>query len=434
MSAHILDPAGPGQVAGEPGAAVPSPREGGHADLVRHTRVGRQAIYDAERRIVSYELLFRSGAAEADDGAAVGGDQATSQLIASTFGTFGIDALANGRPVFINFTRAFVTGVIPIPVEPENVVVEIGERMVIDHELLLGLRNLAEIGYRIALKGYRGDVAHGVLLGMADFVAINVDDVPSGMLGALVEAARSSGATLLASDISDAATLQRCIALGFELFQGSFLQRPSVLEGRTLSPIQLVCVRLLNQLGDPEVPIQKIEQMVGSDPGLTMRLLRTANSAANGARNEITSLHQSIVLLGPRRLRSWVVVTLLEGGRMRSRTDELWSVLARAYACQRLATRESDLAYTVGLLSGCADLLGSEPAEVAEGAGIGQQARAALLDGVGEAGRALNAVLAHERDDLDAIAGTGLAPFDVSRAYLESLSESLTVVHGLTSP
>ncbi len=434
MSAHILDPASHGRVAGEPGAGVPAPRAGGHADLVRHTRVGRQAIYDAERRIVSYELLFRSAAHGVDDEVGVAGDQATSQLIASTFGTFGIDAMSNGRPVFINFTRAFVTGVIPIPVEPDNVVVEIVERMVVDHELLLGLRNLAETGYRIALKGYRGDGAHGVLLGMADFVSINVADVPAGMLSSLVDTARASGATLLATDIADAATMQRCVALGFELFQGSYLQRPSVLEGRTLSPIQLVCVRLLNQLGDPEVPIHTIEGMVGSDPGLTMRLLRTANSAANGARNEITSLHQSIVLLGPRRLRSWVVVTLLEGGATRSRTDDLWSVLARAYACQRLATRESDLAYTVGLLSGCADLLGSEVSEVAEGAGIGQQARAALLEGAGEAGRALTAVLAHENDDLDAIAATGLAPFDVSRAYLESLSESLTVVHGLTNP
>ncbi len=434
MSAHILDPASYGRVAGEPGAGVPAPRGGGHAELVRHTRVGRQAIYDAERQIVSYELLFRSAVPGADDEVGVAGDQATSQLIASTFGTFGIDAMSNGRPVFINFTRAFVTGVIPIPVEPDNVVIEIVERMAVDHELLLGLRNLAETGYRIALKGYRGDVAHGVLLGMADFVSIDVAEVPAGMLGSLVETARASGATLLATDIADAATMQRCVALGFELFQGAYLQRPSVLEGRTLSPIQLVCVRLLNQLGDPEVPIHTIEGMVGSDPGLTMRLLRTANSAANGARNEITSLHQAIVLLGPRRLRSWVVVTLLEGGATRSRTDDLWSVLARAYACQRLAARESDLAYTVGLLSGCADLLGSEVAEVAEGAGIGQQARAALLEGAGEAGRALTAVLAHENDDLDAIAATGLAPFDVSRAYLESLSESLTVVHGLTTP
>ncbi len=429
MSAHVLDPGAPGGVVeGADGAPPAGAGRGGHQDMVRRTRVGRQAIYTPDRQIVAYELLFRSGAADVDE---LVGEQATSQLIASTFGTFGIETISNGRPVFINFTRAFVTGVIPIPVEPDNVVVEITERMVVDHELLLGLRNLQESGYRIALQGYRGDVGHGLVLDLADFVTIDVSAVPAVVLPTVVEVARSGGATLLATGIDDAATLQRCTSLGFELFQGAFLQQPNILEGRTLSPIQLVCVRLLNQLGDPDVPISTIEQLVGTDPGLTMRLLRTANSVAHGARNEITSLHQSIVLLGPRRLRSWVVLTLLEGGTVRSRTDDLWSVLARAFACQRIATHESDLAYTVGLLSGCAELLGADPAEVAEGAGIGHLARGALLEGAGEAGRALRAVLAHERDDLEAITATEFLPFDVSRAYLESLSESLTIVHGL---
>jgi EAL and modified HD-GYP domain-containing signal transduction protein len=160
-------------------------------------------------------------------------------------------------------------------------------------------------------------------------------------------------------------------------------------------------------------------------------LLRTANSAALGLSREVTSLRQALVLIGPKRLRSWVVLTLLEGGTTTSSSDDLWSVLARAFACQRLGAPEADLAFTVGLLSGAADLLGAEPESVAEGAGVGAEARAALLHGRGAAGRALAAVLAHERDDPDGIAETGLLPFDVSRTYLESLSESLELVHDL---
>ena len=58
-------------------------------------------------------------------------------------------------------------------------------------------------------------------------------------------------------------------------------------------------------------------------------------------------------------------------------------------------------------------------------------ARSALLDGAGDAGRALVAVLAHERDDVDAVTRTGLAPLDVSHAYLQSLRDSLEIVHTL---
>jgi c-di-GMP phosphodiesterase len=130
-------------------------------------------------------------------------------------------------------------------------------------------------------------------------------------------------------------------------------------------------------------------------------------------------------------LRSWVVLTLLEGGTVRDASDNLWTVLARAHACQRLSVHQSDLAFTIGLLSGAAQLLGSEPSDVADGSGVGQEARAALLDGEGEAGQVLSAVLAHERDDPTGVEAVGLMPFDVSRAYLESLSDSLKLVHDL---
>ncbi len=425
MSAQNVD-------ATTPGPTAEGYERSSRAGMVRSVRIGRQAIYDAQRQPVSYELLFRSG----DDGRTgeVAGEQATSQVIASTFGTFGLEAISDGRPVFINFTRAFLTGVIPIPVEPGNVIIEITDQIDVDHELLLGLAELRAGGYRLAVDNYRGDLKRGALVEIADFIKINVNAMPTMVVPGLVLQCRSTGATLLATSVEDAELFQRCVDFGFELFQGSYLQRPTMLEQRTLSPSQLICIRLLNDLADPRVPITRIEQMVGSDPGLTLRLLRTANSAAAGAGRQVTSLRQALVLIGPRMLRSWVVLTLLEGATVRDASDDLWTVLARAHACQRLAVHQADMAFTIGLLSGAADLLGSAPAEVAEGSGVGYEAKSALLEGSGEAGRVLIAVLAHERDDPDGVEATGLTPFDVSRAYLESLSESLKLVHELIDP
>jgi EAL and modified HD-GYP domain-containing signal transduction protein len=407
--------------------AVPGPRDsdedepiGGQAGLVRNVRVGRQGIYRADRSLVAYELLFRAHGDEGTDGV-IAGERATSQVIASTFGTFGLDNISDGRPVFINFTRAFLTGVIPIPVEAERVVVEVVEHVVVDSELMLGLGQLKSQGYRIAVDDYNGEVERTAMLELADYVKIDVNGTSPLMLPGLVQRVHEHGATLVATDVQDAETFDRCKQLGFELFQGAFLQRPTVLERRTLSPSQLICVRLLNDLADPEAPVGRIEQMVGSDPGLTLRLLRTANSAALAVQREVTSLRQALVLIGPRRLRSWVVLTLLEGGTTTSSSDDLWSVLARAFTCQRLGAPQADLAFTVGLLSGAAELLGVDAASVAAGAGVGE----------GAAGKALSAVLAHEADDAEAITATGLLPFDVSRTYLEALSESLELVHDL---
>jgi EAL and modified HD-GYP domain-containing signal transduction protein len=396
------------------------------AGQVRNVRVGRQGIYDANRTLLAYELLFRSyeGVGES----MVAGERATSQVIASTFGTFGLDNIANGRPVFINFTRAFLTGIIPIPVEPAGVVIEVMDNIVVDSELVVGLAALRDEGYRIAIADYRGEPERNALLDLVDYVKVDVNTNPPELLAQIAERVQGYGAALVATQVNDEDTLRDCVELGFELFQGPMLQRPTVLERRTLSASQLICVKLLSDLADPDAKIERIVQMVGSDPGLTMRLLRSANSAASATSNNVTSLRQALVIIGPRRLRSWVVLTLLEGGASTSTSDGLWSVLARAFACRRLGAAAADLAFTIGLLSGASELLGVEPDVVADSSGINNEARAALLDGDGEAGRALIAVLAHERDDDEGVASTGLLPFDVSRAYLESLSESLKLV------
>jgi EAL and modified HD-GYP domain-containing signal transduction protein len=400
------------------------------AGLVRNVRVGRQGIYDGTRQLLAYELRFR---AQDGGGDAAAGERATTQVISSTFGTFGLDNIANGRPVFINFTRPFLTGVIPIPVEPVGVVLEVLTQLVVDDELLAGLTQLKDRGFRVAASDYRGQPDRAALVELADYVKVDVAANAPDVLPDLAALVKAGGAVLVATHVQDEATLQLCIALGFELFQGPLLQRPTVLERRTLMPSQLICVRLLKDLADPDTPIARLEQMVGSDPSLTLRVLRTANSAASGTSSQVTSLRQALVIIGRLQLRSWVALTLVEGGSTTASSEGLWSVLARAFTCQRLCTVDADLAFTIGLLSGAAQLLGVEPESVADGAGVNGEARAALLRGVGEAGRALTAVLAHERDDDDAIAGTGLLPFDVSRAYLESLSESLQLVTDLNA-
>jgi c-di-GMP phosphodiesterase len=417
------------EVAAQVPAQSPDPTQL-RAGLVRNVRVGRQGIYDANRSLLAYQLLFRSydGVGEA----VVAGERATSQVIASTFGTFGLDNIANGRPVFINFTRAFLTGIIPIPVEPAGVVIEVVETIVVDTELITGLVALRDEGYRIAAADYRGEPERSALLELVDYVKVDVTANSPESLVQIAGQVREYGAALVATQVNDEDSLRDCVDLGFELFQGPMLQRPTVLERRTLSPTQLICVRLLSDLSDPDAKIQRIEQMVGSDPGLTLRLLRSANSAASATTSDITSLRQALVIIGPRRLRSWVVLTLLEGGATTSSSDALWSVLARAFACQRLAGADADLAFTIGLLSGAAELLGVEPEVIAEGAGLNDDARSALMDGSGDAGRALIAVLALERDDDEGVASTGLLLFDVSRAYLESLSESLKLVTELS--
>ncbi|MFP5347281.1 MAG: EAL and HDOD domain-containing protein [Actinomycetes bacterium] len=413
--------------------ATPSPR----------SRVGRQGIYDRDGALVAHELLFRGtsdlsaelpvpGAATSGVGSSASAqDRATSQVIAATFGDFGLDELAGGRPVFLNMTRGFLVDELPLPFGPKGVVLEVLEHIEVDDELLAGLERLRSRGFSLALDDFVGEEWRLPLLGLVDYVKVDMRslerDVPE-----IVELCRRMApeARLVAEGIEDAGMLAACMEAGFDLFQGYFFQRPAVLETTRLSPSQMVCLRLLKTLNDSNASTADIERVVAADPGLSLRVLRTANSASTGAMRSIHSLRQAVVLLGPPALSAWVMLTLM-GGLSTSRRDDLVTVLARAICCETIAEEvrvDPATAYTAGMLSGVAQVLRSDVGQVASGAGMDAEMQAALVDGAGPLGGIVRAVEAHELDEPDASERCGVSPFELSRAYLSAWANALAIV------
>src|SRR3954451_5535534 len=102
--------------------------------------VGRQPIVDREGDTVAYELLFRdaANATRATNRSA----QATSQVIVSAFTEFGLKQLVGDRVCFINVTRQFLVGQLPIPFDCEQAVLEIVETIDVDEEVFAGVTRL----------------------------------------------------------------------------------------------------------------------------------------------------------------------------------------------------------------------------------------------------------------------------------------------------
>ena len=69
--------------------------------------------------------------------------------------------------LFVRLTRGFLTGMLPIPVEPDDVIIEVIDQVIVDRELLLGLSELEQVGYRIAVDNYRGDIGRSALVDRA---------------------------------------------------------------------------------------------------------------------------------------------------------------------------------------------------------------------------------------------------------------------------
>ena len=98
----------------------------------------RQPIFDTNKNIVAYELLYRAGSA--DEAPLHDGDQATSRVLISAFSDMAIDDVVGNKKVFINFTPHLIVN--PPPFDPNKLVIEVLETITITDEILAGIERL----------------------------------------------------------------------------------------------------------------------------------------------------------------------------------------------------------------------------------------------------------------------------------------------------
>jgi EAL and modified HD-GYP domain-containing signal transduction protein len=390
--------------------------------------VGRQPIFDRSMDVLGYELLFRatSDATTAADN----GDLATSHVIVNTFTEFGLDRLVNGRLAFVNVTRSFVVGDMPIPMHPAGVVLELLEDIPVDDEVLAGVRRLRADGFRIALHDFIDDDPRGVLLPEISYVKFDLHQLEPDRLAVALRSCRGFPAQLIAERVESLAEMARCAELGFDYFQGYGLLRPDVVSLPGLSASQLACFQLMSRLSDPDISISEIEDVLRTDVGLSYRLLGAVRAAHIGSVQRVASIRQAIVLLGMQRLRSWLLLLAMTQTN-RPSEEQLSAALTRARTCELLALSlpptSAESAFVVGLLSSLDDVIGVPLSEIVSRLPLAADISTALESGGGPLGDLLALVRAHESGaDLPAIAGS-IDPFEISRAYLSAVGWSLQV-------
>ncbi len=114
--------------------------------------LARQAIFDRGRNVYGYELLFRSSGSNAFDGSEA--SFATSQVIANTLFSIGLNRLLGGKRAFINFGRNLLVGDWTTMLPNQSVVIEVLETVEPDSEVLEACRKLRAQGYLVALDDF----------------------------------------------------------------------------------------------------------------------------------------------------------------------------------------------------------------------------------------------------------------------------------------
>ena len=121
--------------------------------------VARQPIFDAGKNVVGYELLFRNGTDDYFPG--TDGDQATADVINSSFFLKIVDDLTGGKKAFINFTARILKHQLVTILPVNSVAMEIGAAVFADAEVLEACRQLKAKGYTLVIDDYASCVGIG---------------------------------------------------------------------------------------------------------------------------------------------------------------------------------------------------------------------------------------------------------------------------------
>jgi EAL and modified HD-GYP domain-containing signal transduction protein len=389
--------------------------------------VGRQPIYDRAGDVFAYELLFRDAAGATM--AAKRSAQATSQVMVAAFTEFGLDQLVGSKACFINVTKEFLVGELPVPFGSDQAVLEVVETVEVDDAVIAGVRGLIERGFTIALDDFTPG-GHEQLLHLATYVKIDLMDAdPDQVARSLALCRAHPHVQLIAERLESETDLQRAFALGFDFFQGHVLGRPHVVSAVGLSPARLNRLQLLTALTAEDIDFDGVVSLIIRDPAVSYRMLQATNSAASGLNTRVSSVKEAAVLLGLNTVRQWVTLMLVSD-LTAATEDQLSTIMTRARICQTVALEvglPGDSAFTIGLLSGIADMVGQSQAELASHLPLSDDVDHALADGEGPLGSLLAVIREYERGYPAGLARL-IDPEQAVKAYLDAVTWSNRLV------
>ena len=397
--------------------------------------VGRQTIYDIEMEIFAYELLYRPAAGQNFAPSQFDGNKATSEVMLNTFLEIGLENIVSHKRAFINMTEQFVDGSIDIPLPKESIVIEVLEDIKPTENVKKGLLELKNNGYVIALDDFVFDAELMPLVPFADIIKVDLMQISQSDLKTHVNALKeNSNVKLLAEKVETLQEFEFCKSLGFDYFQGYFLEKPVVIEGQKMPANKIAILQLINRLQDPKVEVDELQELIKTDVSLSYKVLRYINSPGFNLGTEVTSIKQALMLLGLNTLKHWMTLVVLSGLSDKS-SDIIQKVLTRAKMCELIAgvikQKNQEDYFLVGMFSMLDAMMDQEMSVILKSIPIRQELKDALLKHKGKEGKVLSLVIAYEHGDWESMRAGTINPSSLQKAYLTAISWADQTMSGL---
>ena len=415
--------------------------------------IAYQPIFNRRREIVGYELLYRDGSENVAH--ITNNDEATKKVVSEMVTLFQLNRMTDGF-LAVNFTRNLIMDDFVLKLEPQKIVVQVKNTVYMDGELEDKIRALRERGYIIALKNYLGEERLRPYLYLFDMIRVNFKRTTPMFQREAIRKRILPDTLFMADRIERGQDFQTAEELGYQLFQGYLLGRPTVLSKEIPPLIETsygLLLRILLRIS-PEVRWEhECAQIIKDDLMLSYLFPREANAlppssvpyAKNSKRSRPADIPSVIYRMGPHVLRHWVCLVLMREFNF-SNNDELpRRAYIRGLFMEALAP-QSDLdidvrnggAFLCGAFSLIEKVMGAPARYLLREIGIPEGVWGALLGNAeNDYAALLRYVVRYEAQDPDLTPGesrTRLDAMELDRLYQRCVNDADAAIASMDTP
>lgn len=272
--------------------------------------MARQKIFNKMGKTYAYELLFRDYAHGIKEFPT--NIKATSHVIINSLTNVNINELIGINGIgFVNIDEEILTSDVLDVLDKEKFVLELLETINLTEKVINKIKQYHSRGFKIAIDDFdcSGEMIKKFfpIFKYIHFIKIDVlESEPENLKNVFIKL-KQTGIKLLAEKIETKKAYDEYVEMGFDLFQGYYLDKPEVLEiNRYKESTQMVILQLIKIIRQ-DGETAEVEAYIKRQPELSYKLLKFLNNQSK-IFDKIESITQIITMLGRDKLLRWLII------------------------------------------------------------------------------------------------------------------------------
>lgn len=274
--------------------------------------ISKQKIFDTKKKVFANELIFKNSLKKRVS--LSNSLKATAKLIINSISSVELNKLLeSSSKAFINVDETTLTkGVLDV-LDKERFVLNILEDITLSEAVIAKIISYKKKGFTFSLEHFdssaRMIIKFQRLFNYIDIIKMDILTSEYENMQKVMKRFKSTRIKLLAQGVESKEDLEDCVEMGFDYFEGNYLDKPVLVEiTASKEPAQIIILQLIQIIKNND-NTQELEYFIKKQPDLSFKLIQFFNNLEK-LDLKIESLMQVITLMGRNKLLRWLIVYL----------------------------------------------------------------------------------------------------------------------------